>query len=340
MPAKFNYNYLGRRRRIKKTAAITLVVIILVLIGVAAIVRKTYNDNLKPLSPDNQEIVVTIEPGSAPSDIAAHLESKGVIRSDWAFEWYVRTHNLREELKAGTYVLMPSQSVPEIVDHLVEGKIATDLVTILPGKRLEQIRIDFIEAGFSPKEVDAALEPGQYASHPALTDKPKNASLEGYLYPESFQKTAETKLKDIIRLSLDEMQARLTPSVRQAFSEHGLSLHEAVTLASIIELEVDSPEDRAKVAQVFLKRLDIGMRLQSNATDEYAAANPDYDTYEIKGLPPGPVSNVTESSLRALAYPAQTDWLYFVSGNDCVTRFSSTDAEHEQLKSRYGVGCE
>src|SRR5690606_18816245 len=123
------------------------------------------------------------------------------------------------------------------------------------------------------------------------------------------------------------------PEMREAFSAQGLSVYRAITLASIVEKEVPLPEDRAQVAQVFLKRLNSNVKLQSDATAKYGAVldgkDPSasqyltypsaYNTYENAGLPPGPISNVTESSLRAVAYPAKTDWLYFVSGDDKKT---------------------
>lgn len=331
---KFSHHR-GARRGFGKTAGIITAATLIVIIGVAAIVHKAYNDNLKPLSASKEPITVTVEPGSVPSEIADSLKTKAVIKSDWAFEWYVRNHDLRDKLQAGTYVFTPSQSIPEIAEHIAEGKIATDLVTILPGKRLEQIKQGFIDSGFSPKEVERALDPKKYANHPALTDKPKGASLEGYLYPESFQKTSQTTIEEVVKLSLDEMQARLTPEIRQAFNEQGLSVHEAVTLASIIELEVGNEEDRATVAQVFLKRLKENIPLQSDATNAYAKIDPEYDTYKIEDLPPGPVSNVSEGSLQALAYPSQTDWLYFVSGDDGKTYFSKTLEEHEELTRQH-----
>jgi UPF0755 protein len=314
-------------------------------IGGAAIVRKSYESNLRPVSNASTNHVVTIQIGSAPSEIADTLKAKGVIRSDWAFEWYIRNHNLREELKAGTYVLHENQSVPQIVDVLVSGKVATDLVTILPAQRLDQIRAAFIKAGFVDKDVDVALEPTQWAAHPALTDKPKEANLEGYLYPESFQKTAETTPKDIVKLSLDEMQLRLTSEVRQAISKQGLTLHQGIIFASIIEQEVSAGQDRPQVAQVFLKRYRQGMQLGSDVTAFYGAIinnkepSVDYDSpYNTRlhvGLTPGPISNISESSLKAVAFPAGTDWLYFVAGDDGKTYFSKTLAEHEELTKKY-----
>lgn len=325
----------GGRSNVKIIATIAVVVFLLFIVIGAYAVRKTYQENLKPLSNESKTHVVTIEPGSTTGEIADTLKSKGVIKSDWAFEWYVRNAQLRDDLKAGTYVVNQNQSVEDIVDVLVSGKVATDLVTILPGKRLDEIKASFIKAGYTTEEVDAALEPSQYQSHPALTDKPKDASLEGYLYPETFQKTADTSLKDIIKLSLDELQVRLTPDVRQSIAKQGLTLHQGITLASIIEGEVTSPEDRAQASQVFQKRLREGIKLQSNATDDYAKIDPAYDTYKIDGLPPGPVSNFSESAIQAVAFPAQTDWLYFVSGDDKRTHFSKTLKEHEENIQKY-----
>ncbi|MGI9027446.1 MAG: endolytic transglycosylase MltG [Candidatus Saccharimonadales bacterium] len=333
-----NFGKEGRASRfsiIKKTVFITVTVIVLLLIAGVIFIRKSYTDNLKPVSNDPTAFIVTIERGSTTAIIADKLYSKGVIRSDWAFEWYVRNNQLRDELKAGTYAVNKSQSVAEIVTTIVDGKIASDLVTLLPGQRLDQLRAALVTGGFSETEVDAALDPAQYIDHPALTDKPESASLEGYLYPESFQKTAETTVAQVIQLSLDEMAARLTPDVRQAISKQGLTLHQGITLASIVEREVGSPQDRAQVAQVFKKRLSIPMRLESNATDDYAKINPEYNTYTIPALPPGPISNFTESSLDAVAFPAQTDWTYFVSGDDKKTYFSKTLAEHEELIKKH-----
>jgi UPF0755 protein len=330
----------------KKWLAIGLAIFVAALILSAIVIRKTYLDNLNPVGGDKKGIVYTVQPGSTTSEVADGLESKGLIRSDWAFEWYVRNHELRDQIKAGTYLLNKSQSVEDIVGTLIDGKVASDLVTVLPARRLDQIRDDFLKAGFKKAEVEAALRASAYKDHPALTDKPRKASLEGYLYPESFQKTADTTPRQIVELSLDEMHDRLTPEIRQAFSQQGLTLHQAIILSSIIEKEVDDNSgDQAQVAQVFLKRYRDGMMLQSDPTAFYGAEtagqpkslryDSPYNTYLYEGLPPGPISNVSESSLRAVAFPAETDWLYFVAGDDGKTYFSKTLEEHEELTRRH-----
>lgn len=327
-----------------------LVMIVLIIVGALALatilmVRRVYHQNLQPASPSQHSQVITVPLGSSPHEIATLLKKEGLIRSDWAFEWYVRSREVGDQLKAGSYELRPSQSVADIVTILTEGRIATNLITILPAQRLDQIKSAFMNAGFDKTEVERALDPDLYANHPALVDKPPGASLEGYLYPESFQKTDTTKPETIIRKSLDEMQKRLTPSVRTAITKHGLSVHEGVILASIVEEEVSTPDDRAKVAQVFYSRLAKGMPLQSDPTAYYAAAiagvarslsiDSPYNTYLHGGLPPGPISNVSQTSLAAVANPATTDWLYFVAGDDGTTHYSHTVSEHEAQVKQY-----
>jgi UPF0755 protein len=300
---------------------------------------------LKPVSSSQTVQTVTIASGATVEQIGSLLEEKGLIRSAWAFKLYVSSKEVRNALQAGTYELAPSQSVEEIVSQLTHGKIVTNLVTVLPGQRIDQVRNRLIQDGFSEADVDAALNPANYADNPALVDKPKNASLEGYLYPDSFQRTSGTTASDIVTGALKEMDTHLTPDLRDAFSKQGLSTYQGIVLASVVEKEVPTPQDREQVAQVFLKRLRIGMPLQSDATAHYGAIldgvkpsskyDSPYNTYFIKGLPPTPISNVTSSSLDAVAHPAGTDWLYFVSGDDGTTHFSKTLAEHEANVHQY-----
>lgn len=309
-----------------------------VIVGIGLTVRQVYMQNLRPVNASQRTVSVVVERGASTREITTQLKKDGLIRSSWAFEWYVRSKEVRDALQAGTYELRPSQSVPEIVDVLTGGKIAKDLVTILPAQRLGQIRNRLVAAGFSAESVDKALDPAQYRSHPALVDKPAGASLEGYLYPESFEKTASTLPETIVRASLDEMAKRLTPDVRTAISKQGLSVHEGIILASIIEKEVSKPDDRKTVAQVFLKRLKAGMVLGSDVTAYYGSIvangtttlkyDSPYNTHLHAGLPAGPISNVSEVSLNAVGHPTTTDFLYFVSGDDGITYFSKTLEEH------------
>jgi UPF0755 protein len=333
-----------KRRWPRRLLIITLVGVALMAAATLA-VRHIYTDGLKPVSTSQKTQLITIKQGTSVNDIADLLKQGGLIRSSWAFKLYVSSKDVRDELQAGTYGIEPSQSVSEIVAQLTHGKVATNLVTILPGQRLDQIRNTLMNDGFSTAEVDSALDPAQYADNPALVDKPAGASLEGYLYPDSFQKTANTSAQSIVNRSLTEMDRQLTPEIRSAFAAQGLSAYQGLTLASIIEQEVSRSTDRAQAAQVFLKRLHSGSTLGSDVTAYYGAIkagqkpttsyDTPYNTLLHKGLPPTPISNVSNASLQAVAHPADTDWLYFVTGDDGTTHFSKTLEDHEALTQQY-----
>jgi UPF0755 protein len=268
-----------------------------------------------------------------------------LIRSSKAFETYVRSNELNDKLQAGTYVLTPSLSTGDIVRKMVIGDVAKNLITILPGKRLDDVKQAFKKSGYSDAEIAEAFNPASYPSHPALTSLPKGASLEGYLYPDSFQKQSDTPATTIIRESLDEMNKHLSVDVTAGFAGQGLNAYQGITMASIVLAETDDPASQPIVAQVFLTRLKRGMALGSDVTAFYASAlagqkssvdvDSPYNTRIHTGLPPGPIGNVTDGALKAVANPASTDYLYFVAGDDKKIHFSHTEQEHEQAIQQY-----
>ncbi len=340
------YKAQSKKRRWPKRIIIFALSVLILIVGLTIAVRQIYFVNLRPVDSNNHTVqTVVIAPGSTVDDIGKQLEDAGLIRSAWAFKLYVSSKEARADLQAGTYSLNPAQSVAEIVALLTHGKVTTDLVTILPGQTLEQIRTALVAYGFPESEVEAALNPASHLGNPALVDKPATASLEGYIYPESFQKTGSTTAQDIIEQSLAEMEKQLTPDLRASFAQRGLSTYQAIILASIVEREASNQTDREQVAQVYLRRLAIGMKLEADPTAFYGAqlagAPPSlqydspYNTYMYAGLPPTPISNVSAGSLQAVANPANTDWLYFVAGDDGITHFSRTLAEHEAATDQF-----
>lgn len=324
-----------------KAIVAVMVLIAVTLVGIFAY----YTFSLRPVSGMSSSQEITIPAGSTMSDIAHSLDSAGLIRHWWAFEWYVHLKNGEGLLMAGTYVLSPSQSTPDIAAMLTHGKVAAKLVVILPGQRIDQVRQSLIDQGFSESSVDEALDPAQYENLAVLADKPAGASLEGYLYPESFEKSPSTTATDIIKDSLAQMAKQLTAERKAGFAKQGLTTYQAIILASIVEKEAVTTSDRNQVAQVFISRLQDNMMLGSDVTAFYgsrlagAGQSVSYDTlYNTRlhrGLPPTPVSNVSASSLDAVAKPATTNWLYFVAGDDGVVHFSRTLAEHERLTDQY-----
>jgi len=340
-----NYSLRRKQSLVQKIATIFVVLAIFSLIATGAVVRHIYTQNLQAVSQSEESRLITVAPGSTIKQIGLQLEEEGLIRKAWAFEAYVRSKNLRDKIQAGTYKLRFNQSVQEMVAELTRGNVATDSITILPGKRIDEVRAGLINAGYSAEDVDAALNPDLYRNHPALVDKPEGANLEGYLFPETFQKTTTTRPEEIIRKSLDQMHLSLTPQVREGIVRQGLTVHQGVILASIIEQEVNKGEDKPKVAQVFLKRLRENIRLESDPTAKYGAIldgqpptltyDSPYNTYRNGGLTPTPISNVGKLSLEAVANPANTDFLYFVAGDDGTTHYSRTLSEHEALTRQY-----
>lgn len=340
--------YTSNRRRRKLPRRVWLLMIGLIALLVVAViaVRHVYYNNLAPISNDQKTVIVTVPTGSSVKQIASILHDQRLIRSAWAFEWYAHSKELTNKLQAGTYALSPSQGIPTIAHTLTKGKVATRLVTIIPGKRLDQVRADLINSGFSPTAVDNALLPSRYNDVPALAYKPGSVNtLEGLLFPDSFQKNADTDPAVIVRQSLVEMGQKLTPDLQAAFALQGLSPYQGLILASIIEQEVSKPDDRVQVAQVFLKRLHSGMTLGSDVTARYGAIiagkkpsvtyDSPYNTRIHQGLPPSPIGIVSLDALRAVANPAKTGWLYFVAGDDGITHFSSSLQEHEQQVQQY-----
>lgn len=335
-----------RSSRIPKRLLILAAVLLVILAAAVGVVRHQYHENLKPVSNDQRTQIITITSGSSVQQIADQLAERKVIHNSWVFQWYVHSKELSAKLQAGTYAISPSQDIPTIVSTLTKGKVAHQLVTILPGRRIDQVRADLINDGFGVDAVDAALQPSRYRDLPVMAYVPTTAtSLEGLLYPDSFERTDQTDPSDIIRQSLNEMEQHLSTSRQAQFAQHGLNVYQGLTLASVVEQEVAKQSDRDQVAQVFLLRLQKGMTLGSDVTARYGAIvagkkpsvtyDSPYNTRIHQGLPIGPISTVSESSLQSVAQPAATDWLYFVAGDDGTTHFAHTLDEHQANVNQY-----
>ena len=299
-----------------------------------------YNHNLKPIT-DDQSLVhkFSVQEGWLAGEIADQLAEDGLIRSASAFKIYIRLNDASQDLQAGVFEIKPAWSVAQIVEHLSSAVEEDYLrVTIPPGRRLDQIATSLAELGFNADQVDQALQAENYPDHPIQQYLPQSGSLEGYIFPETFFVDRQASAKDIVRLALDQfIRVVNRDNLPAAYQEQGLSLHQAVILASIVELEV-SDSHHPTVAQVFLKRWRRGASLGADVTFFYAAAvyggqpspsldNP-YNTRLFSGLPPGPIANVSLSALKAVAFPAQTDYFFFVAGDDGNIYFNETLEGH------------
>ncbi len=296
-----------------------------------------YSWALLPRSGDGTQVRVVVAPGDTVRQIAQNLYDHKLIRSRAAFNIYTQLTGNRAKLQAGGYALSANQDVQSIVAHIVEGKTDEFNITIPPGLTLKELRKVFIKNGYSDSEVNEAYA-AKYDS-PLLTSRPAGADLEGYIYPETYKMGANQTLEALLRRSFDQMYSLLQDKgYLEEFKKRGLSLHQALTLASIVQKEVPSPADQKQVAQVFLKRYGMGMHLGSDVTFMYAAdqmgvkatvdLDSPYNTRKYVGLPPGPIANMNPSALEAVAFPAAGDYLYFVAGDDGTTYYALTEDQH------------
>ena len=325
-----------------------------------AIVLIWYLVQLSPVDAQNtNKVNVTIASDSSPATIAGVLQDKGVIRDKTAFLWYTRLHGVQNKLQAGAYKLSPSDGTRKIVDYLVNGSVGTFSITFYPGATLvdkvtsPDKRIDVTtvleRAGFSDKEISDALNK-QY-DHPLFQDKPATADLEGYVFGETYQFNSGATVEDILNRTFDEYYKWVVQDdLVNAFKAHGLSLYQGITLASIVQRE-SGGDDKAQIAQVFYSRMAQNMPLGSDVTYQYiadktgVARDPNldspYNTRRYVGLPPGPIATPGLAALQAVANPAPGDYLYFLNGDDHVTYFAHTLAEHQaNIANHCKVKCQ
>jgi UPF0755 protein len=334
----------------KKKVFIWIIAIFLVLIAAcAAGCFMWYKAQLAPVSSDNSRTRVEIASGSSPGQIGLLLEEKKLIRSAFVFDIYTKVSHTRSQLQAGTYSLSPSESTETIVNHLVSGKVDNFSLTFLPGATLAENRAVLIKAGYTVDEVDAAL--AKTYSSPLFQDKPANADLEGYIYGETYNFDSSATVEQILEKTFSEFYGVIQKNnLVEGFKKQGLTLYQGITLASIIQREVPHATDQKQVAQIFLKRLAIGMPLGSDVTYQYAAKklgvepstslDSPYNTRKVTGLPPGPIATAGVSALQAVATPASGNYLFFLSGDDDVTYYATTDAEHEEnIRNHCAIKC-
>lgn len=296
-----------------------------------------YRLALRPVASSGSAKPFVVAAGENAPTIAQHLMDAGLLRSRNAFVTYVNLHGLRSRLKVGSYSVAPTLSAPQIADLLAGGRTTTNRLVVPEGYTNAQITKAAAAAGIPAADMTAALAAPH--SQAFLASKPAGVSLEGYLFPDSYQVDSSTTAEALVNAMLNNFGERVGPEYVQAFAAEGLTLHQGLTLASIVEREVNIPADRPIVAQIFLKRYKLGQSLGSDVTTHYAAdllgvpfnTNLDspYNTRKVTGLPPGPICNPGLSAMDAVAHPASTDYLYFLSGNDGKTYFAKTYAEHQ-----------
>ncbi len=288
---------------------------------------------------------VTIRPGEGFGAITARLQEQGLIQTPFKFRLYARFSGYHTELKAGEYELSGQMSPRQILETLKGGRVRLYRVTIPEGYQLSQIAEAIEVAGFG-----ASQDFYRMATDPEVTQSAgiEASTLEGYLFPDTYHFPRGLEQRSIIEAMLKRFQAVMTDEWRARASEIDLTLHEVVTLASIIEKETGDPAERPLISSVFHNRLGKGMRLETDPTVIYGIKDfngnltrkdlrtpTPYNTYVIKGLPPGPIASPGEAALEAALYPAETDYLFFVSRRDRTHQFSTNWKDHNKAVREY-----
>jgi UPF0755 protein len=325
-----------RKYQVARISAIAFIALVLVLyVG--------YRFGLQPVSTNAQTKIFTVLSGQDAQVIATNLKAQDLIRDRTSFITYVNLHGMRPDLKVGQYALAPDMSAQTIAGIIADGKTVAKNLVIPEGYRLTQIESAAAAVGIAPAAFTAALAAPHTNSF--LATKPAGVSLEGYLFPDSYQVSPSTTALELVDEMLTDFGNRVGPAYTQAFTAEGLSLHQGVTIASIVQAEVSNPADQPIVAQIFIKRLQVGMPLGSDETAQYAAdldgvpfstsINSPYNTLLVKGLPPGPICSPGLAALDAVAHPATTDYLYFLTGKDGKNYYATTYAQHEENIAKY-----
>jgi len=321
-----------------------------------------YNINLKAVSSKSKEVEFMVDSGSTYYSVISKLKKENLIRSELCFKLYIKFNKVND-IEAGTYILNKNMSVSEIVDVFKKGNTYNPdaiVITFKEGKNMRSIASIISEyTNNTESEVYNLLKNTEYLnslinSYWFITDEILNEniyySLEGYLYPNTYEfQNKNVTVQDIFKSMLDEMDKKLSEYKTDILSNK-YTPHQILTLASIVELEGAGSADRAGIAGVFYNRLNSGQPLGSDVTTYYAARIElsDRDLYQTEiddknyyntrsnylagKLPIGPISNPSIESIKAVLYPKNSDYNYFVSDINGKTYFSKTYQEHLQIR--------
>lgn len=290
---------------------------------------------------DDGTQVVVIEKGQTGTEIADMLFERGLIRSTQGFKLWLYLSGTNDKLQTGHYQIPNKVTVRELISLLQEGHVESIRVTIPEGYTVGDIAI-VLEKNQIMKAKDFLAEAKTYVPYPYMKGtKPATYPVEGFLFPSTYEIPVGATPRDVIQMMADEMNRYLTPAVKKQIQAQHMSIHDFVTLASIVERESLFDADRPTIAGVFKKRLAHGIPLQSDATISYVLGyakenvtigdtqlQSPYNTYVSKGLPPGPIANPGKKALDAVLHSENTDYLYFVADKEGHNHFSKSYEEH------------
>ncbi len=341
-------NQIRKKLNYRKAAFYCLLLTFLILVSVDLIIKHL----LSPVGPSDKtgQVQITIPSNTTSANIAKALSENRLIKSSFVFLLYTRLKGLDGSLKAGDYLLKFNQSTPEIINQLVAGKETCHKLTIPEGYNIKQIA-DLLSKEKITDQEDfySQINSGTF-DYDFLADYPNvQNKLEGYLYPDTYYFTKGISAHTVIDLMLQRFAEKMQSlNYGRRAQEEGFTLHQALTIASMVEKEAKSAKERPIIAGVIKNRLRGNMPLQVDATIQFALGRQEpkiyykdlkidspYNTYRNAGLPPGPIASPGEASLMAAVSPVKTDYLYYVAKPDGTHAFAKTLQEHIANMNKY-----
>lgn len=299
----------------------------------------------QPVGASHPVQIVYIPPGTAFNQVSHLLYQKGLLKQEWFFQVLGRVQRVDRKIIPGEYELHAGMRPTELLDKLVDGEVYEHSVTIPEGYTVVQIADVLDQKGLADKQDILRLN----RDADFLASLKINAStLEGYMFPDTYRFARDLPPEILVRTFVSRFHEMVTPELKAQAKIMGMTLQEVVTLASVIEKETGLATERSLVSGVFHNRLRRNIPLQSDPTVIYALESFDgnirkadlsvdspYNTYKVRGLPPGPIANPGLAAIQAALYPTASDFVYFVSRNDGSHKFSATLAEHNKAVNKY-----
>ncbi|MCP4374260.1 MAG: endolytic transglycosylase MltG [Deltaproteobacteria bacterium] len=299
----------------------------------------------KPAAASSVKKVVIIQPGQGLNATIEQLSKKGIINHRFKFKLFARLKGYDKSIQSGEYLLSPSMPPSIILEFLVNGKVNLHKITVVEGYNLNQIADIVAKAGFSSRtDFYTAATDTSFVHEKGIDAE----TFEGYLFPETYYFPKVITPEKMISTMVDRFRSVFAAKWKKRAKDLGLSIHQIVTLASIIEKETGAPFERPIISSVFHNRLKKGMRLEADPTVIYGLKNfngnltrkhlttwSPYNTYKIKGLPIGPIACPGAKAIEAALYPADTRFIFFVSKRDTTHQFSTNLKDHNKAINKY-----
>ena len=340
----FNAVYRGKGTPLQKKIVFGIPALAILFVMVVAFVIIPLTGSSSYTGERGVPVYFTVRPGMSVSEIGKELYERGIIDSEMKFWWTAKLNGFENKVKSGTFAMQTGMTPRDALEILVYGNTVTIRFTIPEGFSVRDIAQRLDDEGLVKADAFISLAK-TYRPYPYVEEhEDVRYAVEGFLFPDTYEINGEFDAARIMQMMAENFDRRLTKDMRDRAREMDLSIYELVTLASLVEKEAYHEEDRPIIAQIFLKRLRLGMPLQADPTVQYLLDAPKedllyrdteiespYNTYQNVGLPPGPIASPGTASLMAVLHPADTNYLYFVADRNGNNYYATNYADHLAL---------